>query len=125
MKHAGAATIPLIVEEKESDSALEMATLLCMHAKAAFGLMGTDPEIEAAQRILAWIKRESRPASQGWDCHRAVMGKYPKMAQILPGLKILEERGFIFSAHGEHGGPGRPKGPLYTVNPVVSEEVPS
>jgi hypothetical protein len=125
VKHAGDANIPLTVDADVMNSALEMATLLSVHAKAAFGLMGTDLEIEAATHILAWIKRDRLDTFTGRDCHRAVRGKYPKMAQVSPGLKILEERGFIFPADGDREGPGRPKSPSYTVNPNALEEVTS
>jgi putative DNA primase/helicase len=122
MKHAGAAIIPLTVEAVEMDCALNMATLLSLHARAAFGLMGTDPEIEAAKHILAWIKRDRPDTFTGRDCHRAVRGRYPKMMQVLPGLTILEERGFIFSGNSEQSRLGRPKSPSYFVNPKVLEE---
>lgn len=122
MKHAGSAAIPETVDVPDVESALEMSALFAFHAKAAFGLMSCDPAIETAKHILKWIKRDRPENFSERDCQRAVQGRYPVKAQILPGLRILEDRKFIFpNTQLDHNGPGRSKGPAYEVNPRYLE----
>jgi putative DNA primase/helicase len=110
------------VSQATMDSALGLAGALVGHALAAFGMMGADPDIEAAKHALAWIRRECVERFTVRDCHRALRGRYPKAAQVQAGLAILEERAFIFPQAPPRGGPGRPPGPAYTINPRALEE---
>jgi len=104
------------------EAALNLAGALVGHALAAFGLMGADPDQEAAKKILAWLKREGVDRFTARDGHRAVRGSYPKAEQVRRGLDILEERAFIWQdAAPEKRGPGRAPSPTYMVNPRLWE----
>lgn len=117
--HAGR-EIPPQIEEDSMQRALTLGADLCTHTLAAFQAMGLDPATEAAKHILGWIKRNVMKEFTARECHRGVMGRYPKAPQVAAGLAVLEERAFIFHAGGqEKHGPGRPPAQSYKVNPKV------
>ncbi|MCB2226205.1 MAG: DUF3987 domain-containing protein [Desulfarculaceae bacterium] len=104
------------------EAALELAGALAGHALAAFGVMGTDQDQEAAKKVLAWLKCEGVDRFTARDAHRAVRGSYPKAEQIRRGLEILEDRAFIWrEVPPEKRGPGRAPSPTYVVNPKLWE----
>jgi len=102
--------------------ALGLAAVLTEHAKAAFALMGADPDIECAKHVLTWIVDRHIDAFTARDALQAVKGRYSKMEPVSAGLKILEDRAFIFAAQAqarEPGKAGRPPSPGYRVNPLT------
>jgi putative DNA primase/helicase len=120
INHAGT-SIPSLVGPDMMERALDMSTLLTQHARAAFGLMGADAAIETAKHILEWIERRKLEEFSQRDCHYALQGRYPKIENITPGLKILQERYYIAPISVEYQGRGRPKSPVYVVNPRLYE----
>jgi hypothetical protein len=99
--------------------ALELTSGLIGHALAAFNMMGTDLDIEAAKRVLTWISRDSSASFSVRECYRALRGRYPKVEQIKNTLNTLVERGYIFPQKVEHKGPGRSPSLSYRVNPKI------
>lgn len=121
-----AATVPdphkLAITADTMNSALSVAAILAEHAKAAFGLMGTDPAQDCARSILLWIMRDRVTGFTARDALRCVRGRYPTMEKVNAGLSILEDRAFIFEASGEpRKGPGRKPSATYIVNPKTWE----
>lgn len=123
--HVATAADPLaLIDCKTMSSALSVAAILAEHAKAAYGLMGSDPAQECAKAILRWIERDRVTTFTARDALRAVRGRFPTMEKITPGLGILEERAFIFEAPGEsRKGPGRKPSAAYIVNPQIWGDV--
>ena len=102
--------------------AMGLATVFTEHAKAAFALMGADPNIECAKHILTWIQGHRIEEFKARDAFQAVKGRYLKMEMVKAGLSILEERAYIFRAkvpEDELGRAGRPASPGYIVNPLT------
>jgi hypothetical protein len=101
--------------------ALDLAVVLAEHAKAAFGIMGSDPDIECAKHILAWIRRDRVERFPAREAFQKIKGRYPKMDLVTPGLSILEERAFIFpeASQREPGKVGRTPSLRYRVNPLA------
>lgn len=110
------------ISRQTMSAALSVAAVLADHAKAAYGLMGSDPSQECAKAILRWIERDRLDAFTARDALRAVRGRFPTMEKVNPGLAILEERGFIFGVTSDQKrGPGRKPSAVYTVNPLTWE----
>lgn len=103
------------------EKALKLAGAWVGHALAAFGMMGADPDLEAAKHALNWIRREHVERLTVRDCHRALRSRYPRAAQVQAALAVLEERAFIFPQEAAKPGPGRPASPSYTTNPKALE----
>lgn len=103
------------------NTAIILAAVMVEHCKAAFAFMGADEKLEAAKRILAWIKKprpEPLREFSARDCWRGVRGSFEHMAEVQAGLDILEDRSFIAEFTRDSSGPGRPSR-LYQVNPDV------
>lgn len=102
--------------------ALAVAVILAEHAKAAYGLMGSDPSQDCAKAILRWIERDRVNRFSARDALEKVKGRFPTMEKVNPGLSILVERAFIFETPPEaHKGPGRKPSTTFTVNPKLWE----
>jgi hypothetical protein len=103
---------------------------LVPHAVAAFGLMGADPRIGDARRIVRWLSsnRESVKSVKGEtlskvtkrDIHTSVFGGSRRSGDLDQVLKLLEEYGYIRHAQEkEKTGVGRKPSPAYEVNPQI------
>ena len=121
--HVATSPDPLAAINRETmASALGLAAILADHAKAAYGLMGSDPAQECAKAILRWLVRDQVATFTARDALRSVRGRFPTMDKVNPGLAILEERGFIFGNPSDtRSGPGRKPSAIYTVNPRTGE----
>jgi len=109
--------------EVSGDTMHKVITLtryLVDHARVAFSLMSSDSDIEVARVILRWIKRTSVREFTVRECFRDLDGRYKKTTDIMPGLTVLTERGYLMNL-GEMPTGGRPRGPVFKVNPVLSE----
>lgn len=89
------------------------------HASAVFGLMEADSRLETAKKILDYIKRHKPASFKGRDVLRHTNLKTSD--DVLEGLKILCERGFIKEDTLVYSGQGRPEAKGYKINPKVVE----
>lgn len=111
-KDAGSKTISI----KTVNSANAIAAYYREHALATFGLMETDPKIEAAQKILDYLSTHRPETFKGRDVLRHKNIK--SMESVNPGLEILLEHGYIKkSSDIKTQGVGRPEAITFEVNP--------
>jgi hypothetical protein len=87
------------------------------HALATFGLMEADPAIEAAKKILIYLLRHSPMTFKGRDVLRHT--NFKTMDEVMPGVKVLIERGYIIEVAKGSSGTGRPEAVSYVVNPKI------
>jgi hypothetical protein len=112
------------------------------HALAAYGLMEADERVALARRLLRWIERRLdeetsgavpekrrcfRPSPTGGmsfslrDCHQHHRSA-GSPDDLLPGLAILEARGYLRAGAPEaRKGPGRAGSPRYEIRPLDTE----
>jgi hypothetical protein len=107
---------------------------LLPHAQAAFGLMGADPRIADARRVLAWLERRDESlfvnnakSAKGCpvyvvsrrDVHREVFGGSVPVEHVDPILALLVEFLYLRPAPAEErqAGPGRHPSARFLVNP--------
>lgn len=112
------------ISAKTMENATVLGSVLADHAKAAFALMGSDEGTGCALRILKWLVADCVERFTARDAHQKVKGKYPNMERVRPGLKILEERGYIRGDQRENAvkGRGRKPSPEYYVNPHANKK---
>ncbi|WAE72945.1 YfjI family protein [Streptomonospora nanhaiensis] len=104
-------------------AAIRIGEYFTAHAEAAFDHMGADPEVERARQVLDWITRKKparftvREAFSGLP-----RGTFPKVADVLPSLELLEGYGWIAMEPPPPRNPkgGRPPSPAYQVHPQIS-----
>jgi replicative DNA helicase len=105
--------------------AIQIGRYLIAHAQAAYALMGTDPEVEQAQIVLAWVTAQQRTHFTVRELYQGTKGRFKKVAELAPALRILIEHRFIHeAAPPPHPGPGRKPSPIYEVNPLVYSQNP-
>jgi hypothetical protein len=103
-------------------AAIATGAALAEHALAAFGLMGADPAIEDAKHLLGWIRRKGLAEFTQRDAHRNHGSRWPKANDMLAGLCVLEERGYIRKR--ETSNPDKSGRPsiVFDVNPIALAE---
>ena len=101
--------------------ALKLASLLIVHAKAAFGMMGSDQAISDAKVILQWVSdKNGGDDFRRSDLQRALHGRFKRVERLIKALQVLTER-HIISAPQERQ-TGRRPGIFYKVSPLISEK---
>lgn len=100
------------------DAAAVLGGYFTEHTLAAFSIMGENKDIKSAKKILEYIQREKPGKFKGRDVLRHA--SFPSMSDIEPGLKILQERGYIREVGGEYSGKGRPAAVSYVINPKLN-----
>ena len=118
-QHAGTSDpweIPVAFETVEH--AIQIGRYLIPHAKAAFALMGADPAVEQAKRTLRWIRHRQLTSVSKRDLHQGMRGTFQRIEELEKPLELLVNHGFIRPQGGQSPeGPGRPRSPVYEVNP--------
>ena len=108
------------IDLETMQSAIGLGIVYAEHAKAAYGIMGTNEANEAAKRILKWICEKHQPEFSTQACWQAVRGSFPIMEKVVEGLNALVDRGYIREKPmAEKKGPGRKPRPSYFVNPAT------
>jgi hypothetical protein len=96
------------------EAALALGAVLERHALVVFSLMATDPDLDAAHKVWAWIERQRQPTFSRRDCFRSLQGTFPDVGRLDPAIESLIERGYLFSLPLSTG-VGRPS-PSFRVN---------
>jgi replicative DNA helicase len=114
-------------------SSVIIGRYLLDHAQSAFALIGADPEITHAKRILAWIERSGSTRFSKRDVWLSTRGYFKKASELDAPLSLLCEHGYLREERPERSGPGRKPGAVFTVlgrshnsqNPQNSASAPS
>jgi hypothetical protein len=113
----GAKAIELPVSVNIVSASCAIGVYYKEHALATFGLMEADPAIESAKKILDYLVRHSPETFKGRDILRHT--NFKTIDKVIPGLKVLIERGYIKEAEKASFGTGRPEAVSYTINPKI------
>jgi replicative DNA helicase len=102
-------------------SALRVADYFLAHGVAVFELMGADPAIDGARRLLAWIAKEGRSRFSKRDAHAGNRSVFKRANQLDDALALLERYGWIRSQAPAEPKPqgGRPPSPVFEAHPVA------
>lgn len=109
------------VELETVEQGIRIGQYATAHARAAYAEMGSDPNIEGACYILAWIERKGCSEFRKVDAFEGTKARFKKAEAMMPALAILVEHGYIRERpREERGGPGRKPSTVYEVNPLWS-----
>ncbi|MFZ5893258.1 MAG: YfjI family protein [Myxococcota bacterium] len=114
---AGAPTSFGAIRGATVNSAITIAHYLLDHVQAAFALMGTDPDVQHARRLLAWINRSDVVRFSKRDAWQASKGYLNKASELDAPLLLLCEHGYLREEVQDRSGPGRRPGSIFVVNP--------
>lgn len=94
---------------------------LLQHARAAFALMGADPDVERAKRIVHWILQKGIRRFSLRDVMMAMRAHFPRAALLDGPLRVLVEHHFVRPIDSPpRPGRGRPPSQQYEVSPLVA-----
>lgn len=97
------------------DRAIRIGQYLIPHAQAALAKVSST-DVEEAEHVLAWLKREGRQTISRRDLHRAMRPRFEHPGDLDPCLQLLEEHGWLRRAADPPRGPGRRPSASYDVN---------
>ncbi|MBT3846179.1 MAG: DUF3987 domain-containing protein [Gammaproteobacteria bacterium] len=106
------------IEGPSINKAIAIVNILIEHALSAFDLMGVNGDIEDARKIWRWIESRQREEFTRSDCQQQLKVVFKRIADIQPGLDVLEERYLILNDTEKTRKAGRPV-VKYRVNPVA------
>ena len=98
------------------NKALTLLAVLAKHTIAVFDLMGADPALDGARKVMRWVQRERKDSFTARDCYQALRGSYTTMALLDPAFKLLCERGQLVPIESTYTGKGRPPSQMYNVH---------
>jgi hypothetical protein len=112
----GSAAQPLgTISSETVEASIAIARYLLDHAQAAFALIGADPDLGHAQRLLSWIERARVVHFSKRDAWQATRGYFKKAVELDAPLLLLCEHGYLREEQTERPGPGRKPGSTFLV----------
>lgn len=118
LRHAGAYTPEWIELETMQAATRITQEYLLPHSLCAHGLLGLDPRVNLAQKILGWLAEQGKPTVTRREIHYRFKRTVSKVEDIEPPLELLERHGFL-RLHGSFRQPtGGRSSQLYMVNPL-------
>ncbi len=101
------------------ERAIRIGEYLVEHALAAFGKMGSDPDLENARYLLGRLQGTGRTSFTKRDAFEATKQRFKRVAKMMPALTLLEEHRYVrLKPEPPRDGPGRKPSPTYEVNPA-------
>lgn len=123
--HAAGSALELSAETMRA--ALAWPPYLVAHERIATGLIGSDPTVAAAERVLGWLDRIGKTGFSLRDCFTAVRGQFmPRAHDLDEPIRLLCELGYLrpLPPPAREGKPGQPPSPTYAVNPLWDRSAP-
>jgi len=101
-----------------AESAIRVGDYAIEHAKAVFNLMGADPQVELAGRVLRWIADRRLAEFSRRDAFDQLRGAHlVKVTDLDPAVALLVAHGYMAPVAPSRG-PGRPS-QRFRVNPYA------
>jgi hypothetical protein len=107
------------VSEDTLTKAIIIGRYFIEHNRAAFGLMGADPQIENAKLILKYIKKQGISKFTKRDIQRGNRTRFKRAEDIDPALNLLLDSNYINEYPVAYNGIGRKPQSIYIANPLL------
>ena len=117
IKHAHGEPWKVPITYETMSAALDLVSVFAEHSRAALGLMGADPSINAAQTVWAWVERNQLARFTVRDAFTKLRGRFPRVRKLREAFDTLAERGYLEVLDVPNDGPGRPPSPVVIVRP--------
>lgn len=105
------------IDVETISGAISIGEYLTEHALAAFNLMGADPAVAGARRLLKWIIDEGLSEFTRRDAYNRIRTAGAKVWVVDAPLTLLIEHAYIRERATDRDGPGRKPSTTYIVNP--------
>ncbi|MBX7149420.1 DUF3987 domain-containing protein [bacterium] len=94
-RHAQAKPWEVYIQKDDVNAAIKIADCLSIHALKVFDLMGADPSVEGAKKILKWLEKNQTESFTFRDCHYGNKNHFKRAADLEGAIDVLEERNYI------------------------------
>jgi hypothetical protein len=89
------------------------------HTRKVFAVIGADPEVEDAKRVLQWIERERPSEFKRYEVFEDVKcQRFSRIEDLDKPIARLMKHGMIRRRQVRRG-KGRPPDPVFEVNPLI------
>ncbi len=108
-------------EDIDGDSVRAAAILIGYfkaHYQRVAARMGADPQIDAANCVLSWLKRNEKSDFSHRDAWRNLCQNFANSDEMGTTLRLLEQHGYIRNKKVERASTGRQPSPMYDVCPT-------
>jgi hypothetical protein len=104
-------------------AAISISQYLIEHALAAFRMIGSDPAIPAARKIVGWLQRQRKMRITLRELHQGMQGTFQTVEELDRPVSLLLRHQYLRTLPVDRKpGAGRPPSPVYEVNPGVANE---
>jgi hypothetical protein len=100
------------------ERAIRIGSYLLEQAKLAFGMMGTDPAVAGARRILRWFSTTGRTSASKREIYEGNRA-FGEVEAMNKPLSILVELGYLREKRADRQGSGRKPSPVFELNPLL------
>ena len=101
------------------ESAIRLGDYFIAHANIAFAMMGADPRVEKARRLWSTIQHLEVSCFSQRDLWQHIRRSFTPH-DVTDTLQLLIEMGYLRPVPvSESAGPGRPRSPMFEVNPLA------
>ena len=104
-------------------NAIRIGDYFLAHGLAVYELIGADPALEGARRLLTWITKEGHVVFSKRDAHAGNRSVFKRADDLDAALALLERHGWIRAREplGQKPQGGRPASPVYEVYPLSTK----
>ena len=117
IKYAHHISWETLISEETMRHAISILEVITQHSLAAIDMMGADPKMALAHRVLAWIERTKLETFTLRDAFSKLRSLFKKVDELKPVLAILEDHGYIKVFEHPKATRGRPPSPWIEVHP--------
>jgi putative DNA primase/helicase len=109
-------TVHSEISRDTAEAALALASILISHATCVFGLMGSNPHVDTAKRLIRWASDRGESQTTKRDTFCAFQSTFKSMDNLEPVLRLLTEYHYVRTE--ERSTKGRPS-PTCIWNPAI------
>lgn len=107
-----------MVSRETLERVLDLGPYMIEHATKAFSLMGADPEIKNAEKVLDWIERNAARQFTKREAFNGLRGVFKTVDKLDIVLRLLDKHGYIRVLEKNRAKKrGRNSSPGYEVHP--------
>jgi hypothetical protein len=119
LREAAGEPVGRAVDEDSLGRAARLVAYFKGHARRVNQAIGRDPRIRSASRVLSWLQNRGQQTVSQRDLWRSLRCSFDRVADPTTVLNLLVQLHYLRPVVQNVPKGGRPRGPLYEVNPLA------
>src|SRR5262249_17441072 len=108
------------VDGESMNRTAELVEYLKGHARKVHGIIGANPHLAGARRVLRWVIAHRLERFTKREAFEGLKGTFKSVEELEAALAVVENYGFIRPRPTlDRQGPGRKPSPIYDVHPAT------